>query len=88
MYNQPPSAFPVDQLPNPRYLSLPFRLLSLRKLLLRLLVPVLDQLVEETARFPLGPTVLLRFGELFFEVLLGFFVGFFVAVVVGWEGGC
>ena len=57
-----------------------------------------DQLVEETTRLALRPTVLFCLGELFLEVFLGFFVGFFVAVVVRcknisawsarpWQGG-
>lgn len=54
----------------------------LRKLLVRLLVPVLDQLVQETPRLALGPAVLLCLGEFLLKMLLGFFVGFVIGVVV------
>ena len=52
------------------------------QLLLRLPVPVRNKPVQETARFALCPAVLLGLVEFLLEVLLGFFVGFVVVVVV------
>lgn len=57
------------------------------QLLLRLLVPMRNKPVQETARLALCPAVLLRLGEFLFEVLLGLFVRFFVVMVVRWERG-
>ena len=55
------------------------------QLLLRLLVAVRDKPVQETARLALCPAVLLGLGEFLLEVLLGFFLGLLVVVVIRWE---
>ena len=43
---------------------------------------MLDQLIEKAARLALCPAMFLGLGELFFEMLLSLFVGFFVGMVV------
>ena len=50
--------------------------------LLRLLISVRNESVQETARLALRPAMLLRLGEFFLEMLLRFFVCFFVVMVV------
>lgn len=74
----PTVAFPSD-------ISLALTALTLCELLLGLPVPMLDQFIEEAARFALRPSLSLRLGELFLEMLLGLFVDFFVVVEVVWE---